>query len=65
MAGDFLWGVKVLFDPTIKGGNYSAGAAGVALATVGAVTERSERTLTFFISLVIPSLALQDACMLT
>jgi pimeloyl-ACP methyl ester carboxylesterase len=30
MAGDFLWGVKVLFDPTIKGGNYSAGAAGVA-----------------------------------
>jgi pimeloyl-ACP methyl ester carboxylesterase len=30
MAGDFLWGVKVLFDPTIKGGNYSAGAAGIA-----------------------------------
>ena len=30
MAGDFLWGLKVLFDPTIKGGNYSAGAAGVA-----------------------------------
>jgi len=30
MAGDFLWGVKVLFDPTIKGGNYSTGAAGVA-----------------------------------
>jgi pimeloyl-ACP methyl ester carboxylesterase len=30
MAGDFLWGVKVLFDPTIMGGNYSAGAAGVA-----------------------------------
>jgi pimeloyl-ACP methyl ester carboxylesterase len=29
-AGDFLWGVKVLFDPTIKAGNYSAGAAGVA-----------------------------------
>jgi pimeloyl-ACP methyl ester carboxylesterase len=28
-AGDFLWGVKVLFDPTIKAGNYSAGAAGV------------------------------------
>ena len=27
-AGDFLWGVKTLFDPTIKGGNYSAGAAG-------------------------------------
>ncbi len=30
MAGDFLWGLKVLFDPSIKGGNYSAGAAGVA-----------------------------------
>ena len=30
MAGDFLWGVKVLFDPTIRGGNYSPGAAGVA-----------------------------------
>lgn len=30
MAGDFLWGVKTLFDPTIKGGSYSAGAAGVA-----------------------------------
>ena len=29
-AGDFLWGIKVLFDPTIKGGNYSPGAAGVA-----------------------------------
>jgi pimeloyl-ACP methyl ester carboxylesterase len=29
-AGDFLWGLKVLFDPSIKGGNYSAGAAGVA-----------------------------------
>lgn len=28
MAGDFLWGLKVLFDPTIKGGNYSAGATG-------------------------------------
>ena len=28
-AGDFLWGLKVLFDPTIKGGNYSAGQAGV------------------------------------
>ena len=27
-AGDFLWGVKTLFDPTIKGGNYAAGAAG-------------------------------------
>ena len=32
MAGDFLWGVKTLFDPTIKGGNYSAGAAGYAEA---------------------------------
>jgi pimeloyl-ACP methyl ester carboxylesterase len=31
-AGDFLWGVKTLFDPTIKGGNYSAGAAGNAEA---------------------------------
>ena len=30
MAGDFLWGLKTLFDPTIKAGNYSAGAAGVA-----------------------------------
>ena len=30
MAGDFLWGVKVLFDPSIKAGNYSPGAAGVA-----------------------------------
>ncbi len=29
-AGDFLWGLKTLFDPTIKAGNYSAGAAGVA-----------------------------------
>ena len=32
MAGDFMWGLKVLFDPTIKGGNYSAGAAGNAEA---------------------------------
>jgi len=32
MAGDFLWGIKVLFDPTIKAGNYSAGAAGNAEA---------------------------------
>jgi pimeloyl-ACP methyl ester carboxylesterase len=32
MAGDFLWGVKTLFDPSIKGGNYSAGAAGYAEA---------------------------------
>lgn len=32
MAGDFLWGLKVLFDPTIKGGSYSAGAAGNAEA---------------------------------
>ena len=29
MAGDFLWGLKVLFDPSIKAGNYSAGAAGI------------------------------------
>jgi len=28
MAGDFLWGFKVLFDPSIKAGNYSAGPAG-------------------------------------
>ncbi len=32
MAGDFLWGIKTFFDPTIKGGNYSAGAAGYAEA---------------------------------
>jgi pimeloyl-ACP methyl ester carboxylesterase len=31
-AGDFLWGTKVLFDPSIKGGNYSAGAVGYAEA---------------------------------
>lgn len=31
-AGDFLWGFKTLFDPSIKGGNYSAGAAGYAEA---------------------------------
>ena len=29
MAGDALWGMKVFFDPTIKAGGYSAGAAGV------------------------------------
>lgn len=29
MAGDALWGLKTFFDPTIKGGSYSAGAAGV------------------------------------
>jgi len=29
MAGDALWGMKIFFDPTIKGGGYSAGAAGV------------------------------------
>ena len=29
-AGDALWGLKTFFDPTIKGGNYSAGAAGYA-----------------------------------
>jgi len=32
MAGDALWGIKTFFDPTIKGGNYSAGAAGYAEA---------------------------------
>jgi alpha-beta hydrolase superfamily lysophospholipase len=32
MAGDALWGVKTFFDPTIKGGSYSAGAAGYAEA---------------------------------
>jgi len=31
-AGDFLWGLKTLFDPTIKAGNYSAGPAGNAEA---------------------------------
>ena len=31
-AGDVLWGLKTFFDPTIKGGNYSAGAAGNAEA---------------------------------
>ena len=30
MAGDALWGIKTFFDPTIKGGSYSAGAAGYA-----------------------------------
>ena len=28
MAGDAVWAIKTFFDPTIKGGNYSAGAAG-------------------------------------
>ena len=32
MAGDALWGIKTFFDPTIKGGGYSAGAAGYAEA---------------------------------
>jgi pimeloyl-ACP methyl ester carboxylesterase len=32
MAGDALWGMKTFFDPTIKGGSYSAGAAGYAEA---------------------------------
>lgn len=32
VAGDFLWGLKTFFDPTIKGGNYSAGAVGNAEA---------------------------------
>lgn len=31
-AGDFLWGFKTLFDPSIKAGNYSASAAGYAEA---------------------------------
>jgi pimeloyl-ACP methyl ester carboxylesterase len=31
-AGDFLWGMKTFFDPTIKAGNYSAGAVGNAEA---------------------------------
>jgi pimeloyl-ACP methyl ester carboxylesterase len=34
MAGDFLWGLKTFFDPSIKAGNYSAGAAGYAEAMV-------------------------------
>jgi len=28
MAGDFLWGVKTFFDPTIKLSNYSSGTTG-------------------------------------
>ncbi len=32
LAGDALWGIKTFFDPTIKGGSYSAGAAGYAEA---------------------------------
>ena len=28
MAGDFLWGMKVLFNPNIKGTGYSAGTTG-------------------------------------
>jgi pimeloyl-ACP methyl ester carboxylesterase len=32
MAGDFLWGLKTFFDPSIKAGHYSAGAAGYAEA---------------------------------
>ena len=28
MAGDFLWGMKTLFNPAIKGSGYSAGQAG-------------------------------------
>jgi hypothetical protein len=39
MAGDALWGMKVFFDPTIKGGGYSAGTAGVVeqLTDIGKV----------------------------
>ncbi len=32
MASDVLWGLKTFFDPSIKGHNYSAGAAGYAEA---------------------------------
>jgi len=32
VAGDFLWGMHTFFDPSIKGHNYSAGAAGEAEA---------------------------------
>ena len=32
MAGDALWGIKTFFDSSIKGGGYSAGAAGYAEA---------------------------------
>jgi pimeloyl-ACP methyl ester carboxylesterase len=32
MAGDALWGIKTFFDPSIKGGNYSPGAAGYSEA---------------------------------
>jgi len=34
VVGDALWGMKTFFDPSIKGGNYSAGAAGVAEANL-------------------------------
>ena len=39
MAGDFLWGLKTFFDPSIKAGNYSAGTAGYgeAMADLGKV----------------------------
>ena len=39
MAGDFLWGLKTFFDPSIKAGNYSAGTAGYGevLADLGKV----------------------------
>ena len=38
-GGDALFGVKAFFDPTIKGGNYSAGAAGYAeaMADIGKI----------------------------
>ena len=47
MAGDFLWGMKTLFNPAIKGTNYSAGQAGyvemltdlgTVLTTLGALS---------------------------
>ena len=47
MAGDFLWGMKTLFNPAIKGSNYSAGQEGyvemltdlgTVLTTLGALS---------------------------
>jgi len=52
MAGDALWGMKVFFDPTIKAGGYSAGAAGVVeqLTDIGkiaaALTSLSQSVIT-------------------
>jgi hypothetical protein len=38
-GGDAVWGLKAFFDPSIKGGNYSAGAAGYAeaMADIGKI----------------------------